>query len=99
MRARFERSQRSGTAAVDRRAAHLHDSLVRSQFLMLRHIIALALFASAAAFQFVHAEYPERPVRLIVGYAGGDTTDLVARVAAPGLAEFFKQSFIVENHP
>jgi tripartite-type tricarboxylate transporter receptor subunit TctC len=66
---------------------------------MLRHIIALALFATAPAFQCVHAEYPERPVRLIVGYAGGDTTDLVARVAAPALAEFFKQSFIVENHP
>jgi tripartite-type tricarboxylate transporter receptor subunit TctC len=45
------------------------------------------------------ALYPDRPVRILVGYAGGDTTDLIARVTVPALADWFKQPFIVENHP
>lgn len=43
-------------------------------------------------------EYPDRPVRLVVGTQPGDTSDLLARIIAPGLAEFFKRPFIVDNH-
>jgi tripartite-type tricarboxylate transporter receptor subunit TctC len=58
-------------------------------------IIGFLGFACASA----DALYPDRPVRILVGYAGGDTTDLIARVTVPALADWFKQAFIIENHP
>src|SRR5215813_2573777 len=43
--------------------------------------------------------YPSRPVRLVVGYPAGGTTDIVARVIAQWLATRLGGSFIVENKP
>jgi tripartite-type tricarboxylate transporter receptor subunit TctC len=56
--------------------------------------VAAALVPSTAS-----SVYPERPVRIIIGHTGGDTTDLVARVAARALAKHFSQPFIVDNYP
>lgn len=47
----------------------------------------------------VAADYPERPLRMIVAYAPGGTTDLAARVTAPKLAERLGQSVVVDNRP
>jgi tripartite-type tricarboxylate transporter receptor subunit TctC len=43
--------------------------------------------------------YPSRPVRLIVGYPPGGTSDVVARLIGQRLSERFGQPFIVENRP
>lgn len=53
--------------------------------------IALALQSPAAA------EWPERPVRLIVPYSAGGSTDLVARLTAARLSERLSQQFVVDN--
>lgn len=42
---------------------------------------------------------PQRPLRLVVGFPAGSTTDVVARVLAQGLGNQVKQSVIVENRP
>jgi tripartite-type tricarboxylate transporter receptor subunit TctC len=44
-------------------------------------------------------DWPQRPVRLIVPFAAGGGTDIVARVLAQRLGETFGQSFVVENKP
>jgi tripartite-type tricarboxylate transporter receptor subunit TctC len=44
-------------------------------------------------------EYPNRPVRLLVGFPPGGAMDTIARVIAPKLAESLGQPFVVENRP
>jgi tripartite-type tricarboxylate transporter receptor subunit TctC len=54
------------------------------------------LFAGSAGGA---AEYPVRPVRWIVGYPAGGTTDIVARLIGHWLSERLGQQFIIENKP
>lgn len=43
--------------------------------------------------------YPERPVKIVVGFAPGGTNDILARVLSQKLQQRIKQSFVVENKP
>lgn len=55
----------------------------------------LALLASGSAF----AQYPARPVKLIVPATAGDGSDVLGRTLARALAESMNQQFVVENRP
>jgi tripartite-type tricarboxylate transporter receptor subunit TctC len=44
-----------------------------------------------------HAQYPTKPVRVLVGYAAGSSTDIVGRVMADRLSAYWKQSVYVET--
>jgi len=57
-----------------------------------------ALLAHVPAAQSApDKSYPNRPVTLVVGYAAGGATDIVARLAARALTEKLGQTFVVEN--
>src|SRR5437016_2325203 len=43
--------------------------------------------------------YPSRPVKLVVGYAAGGVTDILARIMGHWLSERLAQPFIIENRP
>jgi tripartite-type tricarboxylate transporter receptor subunit TctC len=43
--------------------------------------------------------YPSRPVRLIVGFAAGSTTDILGRLMGQWLSERLGQQFVIENRP
>jgi tripartite-type tricarboxylate transporter receptor subunit TctC len=58
-------------------------------------LAVLLLSSSVAAAQ----GYPERAVRVLVGYPPGGGTDLVARLVAQPLSERWKQPVVVENRP
>jgi tripartite-type tricarboxylate transporter receptor subunit TctC len=65
---------------------------------MLRKLaiaVLLALGPTLAAAQ----DWPHHPVRLIVPYAAGGGTDIVARVLAQRLGSALGQTFVVENRP
>ena len=64
----------------------------------LRLLIVGAALAAAAAASLAQ-DYPARPIRLILGFAPGGSTDLVARVVGQKMAEAWIQQVVVDNRP
>ena len=56
-------------------------------------LVTLALLAMTGA----RAEWPEQPVKIVVPFAPGASTDIVIRQIAPKLSEILKQPVIIEN--
>src|SRR5882724_6387479 len=60
----------------------------------MRHLLLLAAWIAAAA----HAQsFPSKPIRLIVPYAAGGTSDILARQIGPKLNDAWSQPVVVEN--
>lgn len=66
---------------------------------MSRYFVLSAALAAMTASGMVHAQYPERPVTVVVSFAPGGMTDIVTRLLSAELSKRFKQTFVVENKP
>jgi tripartite-type tricarboxylate transporter receptor subunit TctC len=69
--------------------------LPRREFLYLAGAAALPTVSRIATAQ----AYPARPVRIIVGFAPGGATDIMARLMGQWLSERLGQQFVIENRP
>jgi tripartite-type tricarboxylate transporter receptor subunit TctC len=61
--------------------------------------LVLATGVSALACQAQTARYPDKPVKIFVGFAAGGGTDVAARILAQKLTDALGQSVVVENRP
>ena len=63
----------------------------------LRNSIVAAVLGVAAALPAAAQQYPNKPVRVIVGYGAGGVTDLFGRMMADEIGKRLGQTFVVEN--
>ena len=63
---------------------------------MIRRTLAALLAAVALP---ALAAWPEKPIKILIGYAPGGSTDVVARLLAPKLGEKLGQPIVIENKP
>src|SRR5262245_1700605 len=94
----------SGRSRPLSRGHSVHRRIARETAMRLprRDFLRLAAAASAVPAAAVPATaqgYPTRPVRLILGFPAGGSTDLVARIMAAWLTDRLGQSVFVENKP
>jgi tripartite-type tricarboxylate transporter receptor subunit TctC len=66
--------------------------------ILLRGATAVALTATALGVQ-AQQGYPNQPIRIVVGYAAGGTTDILARSLGEQMGKILGQTIIVDNKP
>ena len=66
---------------------------------LCRSVLLAAILPVLAALPAAHAQYPDRPIRLIVPQAPGSATDTISRILATELGPQLGQQVVIENRP
>ena len=62
-------------------------------------IALISLLLGAACGSNIAQEYPSKPIRIVVGFSAGSTTDILARTVGQKLNEAWGQPVVVDNRP
>jgi tripartite-type tricarboxylate transporter receptor subunit TctC len=69
---------------------------MKMKFLFTMGAMLAAISCSSLAAK---ADYPDKPIHIVVPYTPGGTVDLLARALAPYLTKAWGQSIVIENRP
>jgi len=72
-------------------------TLIRTMARTLGAVSVTTFSALLALPSFAQSTWPNRPVKIIVPFSAGGTTDILARAIAPELTKAFGQAFVIEN--
>ncbi|MBM3650303.1 MAG: hypothetical protein FJX11_21200 [Alphaproteobacteria bacterium] len=72
--------------------------VVASSILTGALVVAATMLLSSVELSAADA-YPSRPIRIVVGYGAGGSTDLATRIVASHMEKTLKQPITVENRP
>ena len=72
---------------------------ITPRFHRRRLLLAAAALPLVPTFVRAQSTWPAKPVRIVVPFAAGGTTDILARAIAPELQRAFGQPFVVDNKP
>jgi tripartite-type tricarboxylate transporter receptor subunit TctC len=89
-----------GTMEMIRRAAIYVAAplgLVRSLLILTGLVLATSL--AVAESSAPPAKYPDKPIKMLVGFSAGGGTDVIARILAQKMTDGLGQSVLVENRP
>jgi tripartite-type tricarboxylate transporter receptor subunit TctC len=67
------------------------------KFLHTSALLALLISVAAVHSVATAAPYPDKVVKMVIGYGPGSSTDIIGRIMAQGLADLWKQPVVVEN--
>ena len=71
---------------------------MKDAMMMFKPVLPVVLVACVAInLAFAAERFPERPVRILVPYAPGGTTDVVGRIGGQELSAFWKQTVVMDN--
>src|SRR5690606_38617583 len=73
------------------------DCIVLQAKILFALLLAVAAFATLAPAQAQEAVYPNKPIRMIVPWAPGGATDVIARIIGKRLGEELGQPIVIEN--
>ncbi len=63
----------------------------------MKHLVKWLAILVAASALAAHAQYPNKPIKMVVPFPAGGTTDIMARAVAADLQKVFGQPVVVEN--
>ncbi|MVW73020.1 tripartite tricarboxylate transporter substrate binding protein [Bordetella sp. 15P40C-2] len=72
---------------------------------IVRNAVGTALFSALTTIGFIStsqaaaSKYPDKPIRMVIGFPVGQSSDIVARLYAEKLSDVLKQTVFVENRP
>lgn len=73
--------------------------IICNLMLATKLLATATLLTTTVATTAAHANYPQRPVRVIIPYSPGGSSDAIGRIVGQKLGETLKQQFVIDNRP
>jgi tripartite-type tricarboxylate transporter receptor subunit TctC len=69
------------------------------QRIAITAVLAIGSVLAVPGLAQAQQKFPTKPIRLVVAFTPGGTTDILARMVTPGMSEAFAQPIVIENRP